>query len=96
MLLAKEKELCVCELTYALALSQPKISRHIALLRDCQLLAYRKVGKWVYYRLSSDISAWQRQVINITEINANQEWQAASARLADMAQRPNLAKLCCN
>ena len=38
MLLMQEGELCVCELTYALNLIQPKISRHLASLRDIQLL----------------------------------------------------------
>ncbi|MFH4267891.1 metalloregulator ArsR/SmtB family transcription factor, partial [Acinetobacter baumannii] len=32
-LIAENKELCVCDLTEKLQLSQPKISRHLALLR---------------------------------------------------------------
>ena len=32
-LIVENKELCVCDLTEKLQLSQPKISRHLALLR---------------------------------------------------------------
>jgi DNA-binding transcriptional ArsR family regulator len=38
MLLQQAGELCVCELTHALDLSQPKISRHLAHLREGGLL----------------------------------------------------------
>ena len=38
LLIAREGELCVCELTAALEQSQPKISRHLAQLRASGLL----------------------------------------------------------
>ena len=44
MLLATHGELCVCELVHALELSQPKISRHLKLLRDAGVLADRSHG----------------------------------------------------
>ncbi len=34
ILLMREGELCVCELTHALDIIQPKVSRHLALIRD--------------------------------------------------------------
>ena len=37
LLLQAEGELCVCELTHTLGLSQPMISRHLALLREAGL-----------------------------------------------------------
>lgn len=57
-LLYKQGELCVCELTYAMQLSQPKISRHLAILREHQLLKDRRDGQWIYYRLHPDMPAW--------------------------------------
>src|SRR5690606_12109290 len=51
LLITHEQELCVCELTCALNQSQPKISRHLAQLRASGLLADRRQGQWVYYRL---------------------------------------------
>ncbi|PIN63698.1 hypothetical protein CKQ90_32870, partial [Klebsiella pneumoniae] len=52
LLLKARGELCVCDLCTALVQSQPKISRHLAMLRESGLLLDRKQGKWVHYRLS--------------------------------------------
>ena len=58
MLLASEGELCVCELTHALELSQPKISRHLAQLRESGLLQTRREGQWMYYRIAPALPDW--------------------------------------
>lgn len=62
MLLAEQEEVCVCHLVEALALPQSTISRHLGVLRHAGLVAVRRDGKWVYYRLNGsialDISAW--------------------------------------
>lgn len=50
-LLARQGELCVCELTAALGLAQPTVSRHLRLLQDAGLTASRKRGPWTHYRL---------------------------------------------
>ena len=50
LLLREMGELCVCDLCTALDQSQPKISRHLAMLRESGLLLDRKQGKWVHYR----------------------------------------------
>jgi ArsR family transcriptional regulator, arsenate/arsenite/antimonite-responsive transcriptional repressor len=44
-------ELCVCHLQGALELSQPLISRHLAVLRAAGVVADRRDGSWVHYRL---------------------------------------------
>mgnify|MGYP001615471158 FL=1 len=46
---------CVCEITEALNLSQPKISRHLALLRNLSILLDQRKGQWVYYRLNPEL-----------------------------------------
>jgi ArsR family transcriptional regulator len=50
--LLEKKELCVCELTAALGLAQPTVSKHLKQLEDAGLVEYRKDGPWVNYRLS--------------------------------------------
>lgn len=62
-LLYKWGELCVCELTFALQLSQPKISRHLAVLREHQLLKDRRDGQWIYYRLHPDLPSWSLRTL---------------------------------
>nr|WP_298171003.1 metalloregulator ArsR/SmtB family transcription factor [uncultured Pseudomonas sp.] len=88
LLVTREQELCVCELTCALGESQPKISRHLAQLRNCGLLADRRRGQWVYYRLHPNLPAWVHDILRTT-LEANQHWLNADAeRLEAMDQRP--------
>ncbi len=63
LLLHREKELCVCELTHALGVSQPMISRHLAQLRRAGLVTDRRQGTWVYYQLHAALPAWVQQVL---------------------------------
>lgn len=89
LLVAREKELCVCELTCALDEIQPKISRHLALLREAGLLADRRQGQWVYYRLHPELPGWVTTNLT-TMLDANQEWLAENyQRLCAMEDRPN-------
>src|ERR671925_118102 len=46
-----DDEVCVCFLVEALKLTQPKISRHLAYLRRAGIVAARREGKWMHYRL---------------------------------------------
>ncbi|MGH2607732.1 MAG: ArsR/SmtB family transcription factor [Tepidiformaceae bacterium] len=50
-LLAAPAGLCVCELVDALGVSQPNVSRHLKLLKAAGLVAERREGRWMYYRL---------------------------------------------
>ncbi len=57
-LLLAEEELCVCELTAALEIVQPKVSRHLAILRETGLVLDRREGLWIHYRIHPDLPAW--------------------------------------
>jgi len=46
------KEMCVCELTVALDLTQPTASHHLNILQNVGLIKHRKEGKWVFYSIS--------------------------------------------
>ena len=45
-------ELCVCHLQALLSLSQSNVSRHLRILRLAGVVADRRSGRWVYYRLA--------------------------------------------
>jgi ArsR family transcriptional regulator len=62
-LLGARAELCVCDLTQALRLSQPMISRHLAQLRAAGLVSDRRDGVWIHYRLRADLPGWARAVL---------------------------------
>jgi ArsR family transcriptional regulator len=63
VLLTAHPELCVCELTASLDLPQPKISRHLAVLRESGVLRDRRRGQWIHYRLHPDLPAWARDAL---------------------------------
>ncbi|UTM60388.1 metalloregulator ArsR/SmtB family transcription factor [Photobacterium sp. CCB-ST2H9] len=92
-LIVKEQSLCVAELTEALQVSQPKVSRHLALLRASGLLVDVRQGQWVFYRLADDLPGWmQKQIHGLVDSNClEQEYQQDSERLAVMKQR----SVCC-
>jgi len=70
-LLMAEGELCVCELTDAIRVSQPKISRHLATLRIAGIVNDRRSGQWIYYGLHPDLPAWARRVLRATFLAAD-------------------------
>jgi ArsR family transcriptional regulator len=49
--LISDREICVCYFVEILRISQPKVSRHLAYLRRAQIVASRREGKWMHYRL---------------------------------------------
>ena len=64
-LIVENKELCVCDWTEKLQLSQPKISRHLALLRASGLLQDRRQGQWVYYSINPKLANWCYEILDI-------------------------------
>jgi ArsR family transcriptional regulator len=48
--LVAEGEVCVCFFVEVLGEAQPKISRHLGVLRAAGLVAARREGKWMHYR----------------------------------------------
>jgi ArsR family transcriptional regulator len=46
-----EDEVCVCFFVEVLKINQPKISRHLAYLRRAGVVAARREGKWIHYRI---------------------------------------------
>ena len=48
------QEACVCHLTASLRQRQPYVSQQLATLRDAGLVADRREGTLIYYRLADD------------------------------------------
>ncbi len=46
---------CVCELSQALALNQPNVSRHLRILKDVGLVTSRRRGAWTDYLLNRSV-----------------------------------------
>ena len=64
-IILERQNVCVCEITEILQLSQPKISRHLALLRNLLILLDERKGQWVYYRLNPNLPEWATSILNV-------------------------------
>ena len=87
--LIADKEICVCYFVEILRISQPKISRHLAYLRRAGIVAARRQGRWMHYRLLAPRDAVASAILKETLAHLRQ--------LPDM--QGELAKIetnCCN
>lgn len=95
LLIDREHELCVCELTEGLQVSQPKVSRHLAQLRACGLLVDRRDGQWIFYRINPEIPVWATEVIRATANSNPDIIKEAYQLLCGMGDRPVRREHCC-
>ena len=95
LLIQQQGELCVCELTTALETSQPKVSRHLAQLRDCGLLNTRRDGQWIYYRLDERLPDWAVQILKLTADENPSVTTSCCERLECMGDRPGRNRYYC-
>jgi ArsR family transcriptional regulator len=72
-LLLDEREVCVCRLVDALQQPQPKISRHLAALREAGVLVSRRQRTWIMYRLDPELPGWAVRVLAMLSEGARQE-----------------------
>ena len=84
-----EQEICVCYLVEILGQSQPKISRHLAYLRRAGIVAARREGKWMHYRIVMPPEMGAAQVLRQTLA-----WLREDRKM--QADRTRLSKACCS
>jgi ArsR family transcriptional regulator len=82
------QELCVCYFVEVLEQPQPKISRHLAYLRRAGLVAARREGKWMHYRLVTPPLAGAARILEETLSSLRTD-------KAMQKDRALLAKACC-
>jgi ArsR family transcriptional regulator, arsenate/arsenite/antimonite-responsive transcriptional repressor len=63
LLLLRGGEQCVCNLYAPLNMSQPKASRHLAVMREAGLVVARREGKWIHYRLNPAMPLWCYRIL---------------------------------
>lgn len=74
--LLRGREICVYFFTEVLEISQPKISRHLAYLRKAEIVATRREGKLIYYRIAQPEDFYAEQILQDTL-----EWLASQERM---------------
>jgi ArsR family transcriptional regulator, arsenate/arsenite/antimonite-responsive transcriptional repressor len=83
-----DDEVCVCFFVEVLKLNQPKISRHLAYLRRAGVVAARRDGKWMHYRIVEPPDPRAASIFR--------EVRASLANDSDMKRdRARLAQICC-
>jgi ArsR family transcriptional regulator len=83
-----EQEVCVCYFVEILGQPQPKISRHLAYLRSAGIVAARREGKWMHYRIVMPAHIGAAQVLKQTL-----DWLKDERSM--QADRARLTKACC-
>jgi ArsR family transcriptional regulator len=83
-----DEEVCVCFFVEVLGMSQPKVSRHLAYLRRAGVVASRREGKWMHYRVVEPRDESAARVFR--EVRA---WLMAEREMR--RDRERLVKMCC-
>jgi ArsR family transcriptional regulator len=86
--LMSDQEICVCYFVEILKQGQPKISRHLAYLRRAGIVAARRDGKWMHYRIVMPPNIGAAQVLRQTL-----EWLKEDRAM--QTDRNRLSKACC-
>jgi DNA-binding transcriptional ArsR family regulator len=81
-------ELCVCQLNAVIAVAPSTLSAHLAELKDAGLVAERKAGRWVHYRLAAGGAAAAALAALWPALAADPQTAADSALLARITEHP--------
>jgi ArsR family transcriptional regulator, arsenate/arsenite/antimonite-responsive transcriptional repressor len=81
--LIAEQEICVCYFVEVIEAPQPKISRHLAYLRRLDIVAVRREGKWMHYRLAMPPDSHAAAILKTTvdALKGNVDFQRDFQRL---------------
>jgi ArsR family transcriptional regulator, arsenate/arsenite/antimonite-responsive transcriptional repressor len=84
------REVCVCYFVEILKQGQPKISRHLAYLRNAGIVSARREGKWMNYRMERPDDAGACAILDATLLSckADREMQSDLARLGNACCEP--------
>lgn len=81
-------ELCVCFFVEVLKTNQPKISRHLAYLRNAGLVEARRDGKWMRYKVVEPENPHAARVFGEVRV-----WLSKDSEMH--LDRDRLVRLCC-
>jgi ArsR family transcriptional regulator, arsenate/arsenite/antimonite-responsive transcriptional repressor len=84
------QEVCVCYFVEILKEGQPKISRHLAYLRNAGVVSARREGKWMHYRIEwpEDAAAASILAAALDSLKSDREMRADRERLSRACCEP--------
>ena len=88
--LTADREICVCYFVEILGISQPKISRHLAYLRRAGIVAVRRQGRWMHYRVVTPRDNAAASILKATleHLRQDPEMRSELARLDSACCQP--------
>lgn len=63
-LLLLKDEMCVCDIEQVLGVTQSRSSRHLRYLANAGLVAPKRVGPWMHYRIAPNLDPARRAVVD--------------------------------
>lgn len=72
-------ELCVCQITEVLGISQSKASRHLNILKTAGIVTDRRQAQWVYYSLLDNQPAFFFALLQ--DMEKREEFQAELSKV---------------
>jgi ArsR family transcriptional regulator len=92
--LIRDDEVCVWFFTEVLGESQPKISRHLAYLRNAGLVSARRDGKWIFYSITPADEPARRILLEVLDsLSAQPEMRREYESLLEMYAAPAEAEI---
>lgn len=88
-------ELCVCDLMAILDLPQSTVSRHLAYLRHSGLVADRREGVWMYYRLTEAGDGFKGDLLELLARRLPEQQQVAIDKAVLSKRLAGDTTLCC-
>ena len=84
------REICVCYFVEILKQSQPKISRHLAYLRNAGIVRARREGKWMHYSIERPADPAAAAILDaaLESFAADREMQSDLSRLSKACCQP--------
>jgi len=84
--LLEHGELCVCDIVAALDMIQPKVSFHLAVLKEAGLIKDRKQGKWTHYSIDDSDIFRRFLLLSALERTSSEAVMEDHKRLADFLE----------
>ena len=90
--LMRDEEVCVCFFTEVLGDSQPKISRHLAYLRNAGIVTVRREGKWAHYSIARPEDERAREVLRsvLDWLDSREDLRIERQRYKEVCCSPDL------
>ena len=91
----QQRELCVCELTQSLNMTQSRVSRNLGILKNAGLVKDRRDGLWIHYSLNDEADPSIKAILEMLKDFCNDD-KIIKMDLLALSKAKKLSKACCS